>query len=229
MTRLSIVLTGRNDGHGGKFSDRLFAAAEHNVAQLKARGISFEYVWVEWNAPQDRPLLAEELVRRLPHCRAYVAGPEIHQAYCENPQMPMMEFIAKNAGIRRVAGDLILTTNADLVLSDAVIDALARMPAAPGPVVYRAVRHDLRPGVTPDQAEDPQHWQFSHATTPPYHIEGSGDFLLADAATYHALRGFNETIRYAKLHKDSQFCIHAYELWIRHRSHRRGVSPVPPQ
>ena len=42
-----------------------------------------------------------------------------------------------------------------------------------------------------------------------YYANASGDFLLLDAPTYRALRGFNEVFREAKIHKDANFCVHA--------------------
>lgn len=209
--RLSIVLTGRNDDHGGNFTRRLLMAAQHNVNALRRAGVSFEYLWVEWNPVADRPLLAERLVNELAHCRAFVAGAEVHRAYCDNPRMPIMEFFAKNAGVRRAAGEFILTTNADILLGDDVIEFLAKGNLR-REVLYRAVRRDLLPGVEADRASHSDSWGFIHSLTPPYFAEGSGDFLLASRDLYEMLRGFDETIRHAKLHKDTRFCIHAERL-----------------
>lgn len=129
--------------------------------------------------------------------------------------MVIMEFIAKNAALRRSKGDWILTTNADILLSEDTASAVAnicRSGEVHVPVIYRATRHDLAENVAPSEAHLPKNWSFSHQTTPPYHSEGAGDFLFASKAAYFAVRGFNETIRFAKLHKDTQFCIHAHRL-----------------
>lgn len=210
--RLSLVLTGRNDDHGGDFAARLFRAADHNRRLLAAAGIDFEYVWVEWNPVAGKPLLADEVVARIPEARAYVAGPEIHQAYCSNPHMTIMEFIAKNAGIRRAAGEWVLTTNADILLDRPIVQCMAALRHPGAATIHRAVRHDLAPGAGPADLTNPSKRVATFHTTPPYHGEASGDFLLASNRVYHALRGFNETIRYAKLHKDTQFCAHAVKL-----------------
>ena len=69
---LSIVLTGRNDGFGGDFNERLFRTLEFNHAQLSARGIAHEFVFVEWRPVSGVPWLAEVLADRygalVPRC-----------------------------------------------------------------------------------------------------------------------------------------------------------------
>src|SRR5690606_23882971 len=109
----------------------------------------------------------------------------------------------------------ILTTNADILFSDSLIQRLKQVfnsGSVLSPVIYRAIRNDVAEGVPPAGASDPKNWLFSHHTTPPYHSEGAGDFLLASKSMYCALRGFNETVRIADVHKDTQFCIHAHKL-----------------
>ena len=40
--------------------------------------------------------------------------------------------------------------------------------------------------------------------------EAAGDFLLLDRESYHRVGGFNERIRFSKIHKDGQFCVQAH-------------------
>jgi hypothetical protein len=237
MTKLTVVIVGRNDDHGGDFRERLFAAMHHNVVLLRDACIDFEYLWVEWNPVPGKPLLAAEILAALPDARAIVVEPDVHDAYCENPNMPIMEFIAKNVGIRRAAGDWVLTTNADIVFGRDVIAAVANLADVSQTVIYRAVRHDLDKGVRPEEAEDRRHWVCSHPTNPPYHAEGSGDFIMASKIGFEALRGFNETIRFAKIHKDTQFCVHAGLLHfdlvpignVYHLYHWNSWMTLPPE
>ncbi len=218
---LEIVVTGRADDHGGpEFLERLVAAASHNHALLTRAGIAHTFTLVEWNPTPGRPLLAEGVAGRLPFWdRAYVVDPEWHAAIATNPRLQFMEFFAKNVAVRRSTADVILTTNSDVFLSTALV---ARLAAAPldDEHVYRAVRYDVdrhcdwrRAGAGALEAvlADPRHHVRVNELTAPEFSNASGDFLLLTRATWQRLRGFNETVRFAKIHKDAQFC---HRAWI---------------
>ena len=214
---LEIVVTGRADDHGGpEFLERLVAAATHNHALLTRAGIAHTFTLVEWNPMPGRRLLAEAVTERLPFwSRAYVVDRDWHDAISSNPRLQFMEFFAKNVAVRRSTADAILTTNSDVFLSEALV---ARLAAAPleDEHVYRAVRHDVdrhcdwRAGGEAVLA-DPRHLLRVNQLTAPEFSNAAGDFLLLTAATWRRLRGFNETVRFAKIHKDGQFC---YRAWI---------------
>jgi hypothetical protein len=215
--QLSIVLVGRNDDFGGDFNGRMFAAAEFNHYNLEAAGIPHEYVLVEWNPIPGKPYLAELVGRRLPwwHQR-YVVDPAWHTRLSVNPKLVFMEFFAKNVGIRRASGRFILTTNTDIWLSREVTRTLPRLRSH---TLYRTIRVDLKrdvgyDGMTYEILEHPESFLRSNVLTRDYYSNASGDFLLLDGETLRGLRGFNEVFRQAKIHKDSNFCVHAL---------RRGV------
>jgi tetratricopeptide (TPR) repeat protein len=214
---LEIVVTGRADDHGGpEFFERLVAAAAHNHALLDRAGISHTFTLVEWNPMAGRRPLAEAVAERLPFWgRAYVVEPAWHDAISTNPRLQFMEFFAKNVAVRRSTADAILTTNSDVFLSEALV---ARLAAAPleDEHVYRAVRYDVdrhcdwRRGGEPVLAEPRHHLRINQLAAPEF-SNAAGDFLLLTAATWRRLRGFNETVRFAKIHKDGQFC---HRAWI---------------
>ncbi len=207
---LSIILTGRNDNHNAGFTDRLFMALDQNLERLRRAAVPLEILWVEWNAVAGRPCLAESVLARYPQARAIICGPEIHAGLCDRPTMQFMQYFAKNAGLRRARGRFALVTNGDILLGEEVVNHLARIVREPvAPAIYRATRRDLRPGVGPAGATDPENWQRLNLTTPPYHVEQSGDFILAARCVWEGLGGFNETIRHSELHIDSQFCVQA--------------------
>ncbi len=218
---LEIVVTGRADDHGGpEFFERLVAAASHNHALLERAGIPHSFTLVEWNPIPGRRSLASEVAERLPFwTRAYVVDPAWHAAISTNPRLQFMEFFAKNVAVRRSTADAILTTNSDVFLSEAVVARLAAAPVE-DEHVYRAVRHDVDRHCawrgTDDAAReavlaDPRHHVRVNQLTAPEFSNAAGDFLLLTAATWRRLRGFNETVRYAKIHKDGQFC---HRAWI---------------
>lgn len=216
---LTIILTGRNDEFGGDFNIRLFRALEFNHHHLRERGVSHEFVFVEWRPIAGKPLLAEVLANRYPDLAgrtlvSYVADVHYHDAYSLNPKLQFQEFIAKNIGIRRCRGEFILTTNTDIYLGREVLQVLERQEIAPG-VLYRARRFDLKSNLDFEQMgwevlEDSRNVDAVNEIRPPCYTNASGDFLLLDRHTYHRLRGFNEVYRVAKVHMDTNFCLKAY-------------------
>jgi hypothetical protein len=209
---LSIVLVGRNDDFGGDFNGRMFAAAEFNHRNLEAAGIPHEYILVEWNPIPDKPFLAELVERQLPWWhRRFVVDPQWHRRLSVNPKLVFMEFFAKNVGIRRARGQFTLTTNTDIWLSREVLRSLRRLQRG---TLYRTIRVDLKravgyDGMTHEILEHPESFLRSNVLTRDYYSNASGDFLLLDGETLCRLRGFNEVFRQAKIHKDSNFCVHA--------------------
>jgi hypothetical protein len=221
---LSIVMTGRNDNYGGDFNTRLLRALRFNWAALMERGVSCEMMFVEWNPPADRPTLTEALRAELSAAlaarfRACVVDRRYQAAYALNPKLDYLEYVAKNVGIRRAAGRMVLVTNTDVFFSRGICDALAGDGLDTG-VVYRAARIDLALGsdqsrVTWEGLEDPAAHARRPALEPPLFTGGSGDFLLLDRDSWHQLRGFNEVYRGARAGVDHNFLVKAYGCGFR--------------
>jgi GT2 family glycosyltransferase len=216
MRELEIVLSGRNDSYGGDdFHERMLIVAAFNHARLTEAGVPHCFTLVEWNPPEGKVPLIELLRERLPWWhRSFVVSRAWHEWYQENPRLQFMEFFAKNAGIRRATGDWILTTNSDVFLGREIVARLAEGQLTPG-TLYRASRLDLdrampRAGVTWDRLEAPHHLLRRFDPEPPYMNEAAGDFLLLDRESYHRVGGFNERVRFTKIHKDGQFCVQAH-------------------
>ena len=97
-----------------------------------------------------------------------------------------------------------------MFLSEALAARLAQAPLE-DEHVYRAVRHDVdwhcdwRRGGEAVLADPRHHLRVNRLTAPEF-SNAAGDFLLLTAATWRRLRGFNETVRYANIDKDGQFC-----------------------
>lgn len=216
---LSIVLTGRNDNYGGDFNRRFAGTLRFNWANLQERGVSCEFVLVEWNPIGGQPLLADaivDMVTEIPSDRLirYVVDPRYQSACSLNPKLEYLEYIAKNVGVRRAGGRLVLVTNTDIFFSRQVVDALASGTLESG-VVYRAPRIDLALGsdqsrVTWAGLEDPGAHARRPILEPPLYAGGSGDFVLLDRHSWHALRGFNEIYRVARAGIDHNFLVKAY-------------------
>jgi hypothetical protein len=215
---LSIVATGRNDGYGGDFVGRFLRTLAFNARQLDARGVPWEFVFVEWAPPAGEPLVTDLALDALPGIdrvlRTFVVDPAYQDALTMNPRIRYLEFIAKNVGIRRSSGAFVLTTNADVYLSRHVLSAL-QSRALSTRTVYRARRIDLKLGIDEstmdwDVLEDGRNYDGgTKALKPPLYSGGTGDFVLLDAATFAELRGFNEVYRVAKIGIDRNFLVKA--------------------
>jgi hypothetical protein len=220
---LSIVVTGRNDGHGGDFNGRFLRTLSFNHDRLTERGIAYELVLVEWAPPADRPLLTDVVREALPGVSpalaSYLVDSRYHDACSLNPRLTYMEFLAKNVGIRRAKGRAILSTNADIYLGRKIVDALADVVIEPR-TVYRATRVDVKLGADEshvhwDLLEDQRNQTANKPIQPPLYSGGSGDFLLLERSSFHALRGFNEIYRLARLGTDLNFLVKAYSSGFR--------------
>jgi hypothetical protein len=216
---LSIVLTGRNDGYGADFNDRLFRTLDFNHRQLAGRGIPHEFVFVEWAPPPSVPTLHDLVFAAVPGlarqvARWYVVDPAYQDALSLNPALRYLEYVAKNVGIRRAAGDFVLATNCDIYLGRQVLEVLAQR-ALERRTVYRAPRHDLKLSVDQshldwDVLEDPRNLDGPpRQLSLPYMAGGTGDFLLLDRPTFHELRGFNEIYRLVRAGIDRNFVVKA--------------------
>jgi hypothetical protein len=213
---LSIVLTGRNDNFGGDFNQRLFSALSYNHRLLSEAGVAYELVFVEWRPVRGRLLLADLIREQLPgiasHLITYEVDERYHDAFSQNLRLQFHEFIAKNVGIRRAQGSYILATNTDIYLSRDIVNMIARQTLRPM-VLYRATRLDMKSWLDATNLDetvltDPRNQAALNVLKPPYFTNASGDFLLLDRFSFHARRGFNEIVRFAKIHIDANFCFH---------------------
>jgi len=223
--RLSIVLTGRNDEHGSDFRARFFRTLRFNARQLASRGIAHEYVFVEWAPLPDRPRLFDLIREAIPDLdpgtlRWVVVDARYQDALSQNPLLQYLEFFAKNVGIRRASGEFVLTTNCDVIFSRHVLDTIERGALEPR-TIYRARRDDLKMDVATAEIdwpllEDPASLEYvTNALKPPLFAGATGDFLLLDRQSYHALGGFNEVYRVAKIAIDRNFLVKALSAGLR--------------
>ena len=212
---ITVVVAGRNDGHGGDFAERLLRVSVRNAASLSRAGIDVEWLLVEWNPLFDRPLLSTRFVAAIPAARAVVVPQEVHRRHVSNPAMPFDEMAAKNVGIRRAKGQWTLVTNGDIVFGDDLVGALAIGDLRDG-TLYRAHRIDV-PGDTDlaDLANPARHLPSGEGRwAPAYYLGGAGDFCLASTALWRRLRGFNEVVRFSTRAKDWQFFLSAGAMGV---------------
>lgn len=184
---VAAVMVGRNDDYMPDFVERLTAVTDWNTSHLIG-----EVIFVEWNPPPDRELISIGLAKKFPRFKGYVVPNVIHQTVCENPRLPVMEYHAKNVGIRRAQSEWIIATNADVAIAPDTITAL-RNNLGGSHGAWTAQRIDI-------------HWAdwrksriglrdcAQYKRIIPYSQHGTGDFLMASRELWHRVRGYDENL-----------------------------------
>jgi hypothetical protein len=142
---LSVIVTSRNDDHGGNLLKRMQYFVDGWLYQAKKFDLPCELIIVEWNPPPERPPLAEALRWADPGpctVRIMEVPRRIHHRFKTADRLPLFQFIAKNAAIRRARGDYLLCTNIDILFSDEMMAFLAARRLRPDRI-YRNDRYDV--------------------------------------------------------------------------------------
>jgi hypothetical protein len=186
--QIAVVVVGRNDDYMTDFVHRLRISVSWNL-----RHFASEIVFVEWNPPLNRELLSLSLVKEFPSLRSYVVPREIHQRLCENGQIELLEYHAKNVGIRRAHSPWVLATNADAILALNGVQRILGTHLADDNVVWTTRRLDIhwregrRRGVG---LLDHLIYRRYHS----YHPLGTGEFCLASRRLWERVRGYDESL-----------------------------------
>lgn len=142
---LSLVVTTRNDDHGGSMLQRFQSFLDHLDDMSDRHRLAMELIVVEWNPDPERAPLVEVMSwPKSAHLRTRIitVPPSVHKAHDNHDKFPLFQMIAKNVGIRRAQGEFILATNIDLIFSDELCAFLASRSLDPD-CFYRIDRHDI--------------------------------------------------------------------------------------
>ena len=183
--QFAAVTVGRNDDYMPDFRERLLATVSWNIKYLVS-----EFIFVEWNPPADRELLAIELAKRFDCLRAYVVPSRIHDQICQNSNVKLLEYHAKNVGIRRARSPWIISTNADAAVGLDSVNTLLNTELRPD-VLWTAERWDI-PWRENVQTEIGFWGSLRYRRPIPYEKLGTGEFCLASRELWHRARGFDE-------------------------------------
>jgi hypothetical protein len=183
--QFAAVTVGRNDDYMPDFRERLLATVAWNVKYLVN-----EFIFVEWNPPADRELLSTELTKRFDCLRAFVVPREIHDQICHNSNVKLLEYHAKNVGIRRAQSPWIISTNADAAVGLDSVNTLLNIELQPD-VLWTAERWDI-PWRENRQTEIGFLGSLRYRRPIPYERLGTGEFCLASRDLWHRARGFDE-------------------------------------
>lgn len=142
---ISIVAVGRNDNYGGDFRDRLQAFVNWTYTQLNDFGVSSEIIFVNYNPIDAAPI--EEFIdwpssSKLVEVRIITVPPTVHAEVVKDKgvkDVPVLEYVAKNVGIRRAKGAYVLCMNPDILMSKGLFKQFSQLSNG---CYYRANRLD---------------------------------------------------------------------------------------
>lgn len=203
--RVSFVFAVHDPEYGGGLLPRTQKHIETLIELANRYRLSAEIVIVEWNPTPGHTPFRESL--RWPdnlgcvRLRFFEVPAEIHRTLPNADRMPIFEYIAKNAGLRRADGQFLLATNPDLFYSPALVRWLARTSLAPGRF-YRVDRWDLSDEIPSDLT-----------------LAGRLRFCRTHVAQIHALFG-----SYAARRPDQGRLLKAE--YDKHRSEMRWLKPT---
>ena len=204
---VAAVFAGRNDDFVADNEARIRAVIEWNSHVL-----ANEVIFVEWNPLPDRPLLGPQLTKDYPNLRCFVVPNRLHEEICTNPRIPVMEYFAKNVGIRRAMSEYISATNSDILWDEDV----GRMRALLSPeLVFRTRRIELQwDGVTKKQSflRDPKNRLEYRNGWRQVLDYGCGDFTLAHRDLWHRARGYDESMKNERISCDGRGMLQLLEL-----------------
>lgn len=220
----------RNDDHGGDMQRRMKTMLFGLIEQAERYSLDSEIVLIDWNPPANRPLLkdAYHWPRHTKYCsvRSIVVPISIHQRYKDWEKIPIHGSVAKNLAFRRARGEFILTTNVDILFSEALARFLALKNLGDN-TLYLINRTDVKRGVTRLNSLDEQliycqknilrvnrysseKSSLNSEGLPDFWNGGAGDFTLMSRKCWHRLRGYPETEDILGLRLDGVLCYMAY-------------------
>lgn len=143
---LSVIVTSRNDNHGGDMLKRMRMFVRALIHQCNAYKLPCELIMVEWNPIKGEKLLKEVLPSATEQdylsIRYILVPNELHHTLAFSQQLPLFQMIAKNVGIRRATADFVLCTNVDIIFSNELFARLAKRDLKEN-CFYRANRCDI--------------------------------------------------------------------------------------
>jgi hypothetical protein len=200
------------------------------LTQMERYRLESELVLVEWNPPPDRPLLREAFPwpknLMFSKIRIITVPSSIHKRYEYSDRVNIHHMVARNVGIRRARGKFVLSTGVDMLLSNELVEYLAKKQLNEN-LFYRIDRLDVNRKVLAINSLDEQlsfckqnivdihtfksraNMYFLGTHVPVLHPEGPGDFIILSRERWNWLRGFPE-IDVVSLHSDTILCYMAY-------------------
>lgn len=151
---ISIICTSRNDNHGQSLNYRTQIFLNCLALQCEKNQIHAELLFIEWNPPSDKSRLADELQwpnSKYLEIRIIEVPEKIHNRYSYSDRIALYQMKAKNVGLLRARGDYILSTNIDIIFSDAIFKGIKKNLCKD--TIFTAIRYDI-PHEFPDISDN---------------------------------------------------------------------------
>ena len=181
---LSFVFCGSNAGYGGNFIERVQSCLDNLYFLLEKNKANADVTVIEWNPPLDRPRIFDALEFNSKEIQTKVVTipKEVHDSISNPHNEKFFEYWAKNVGIRRAAGEFLLSTNPDNIYSPELIERLSGN-LDPN-CFYRVNRTDID--------ANGKVLVTHYKTAPELHFNGSGDFILMHRDAWARIHGHPE-------------------------------------
>lgn len=188
VDKLSMVVVGRNDNYGGDFSARVRATVEWHMKNIP----NLELIYVEWNQLTDKPSDAEFFAKTYENSKSFIVPNNIHKLYNSTSKIPMMEYHAKNMGIRESSNDWVFLVNADVFLGLNAIENLKNLnPDTVYGTHYVNIEWDGK-ALSDKYMKDPQYTLAKFSTN---RVLGAvvGNFILTHKKNWLQATGYDES------------------------------------
>lgn len=141
---LSFIFTGRNDDYGHRFLYRMQRFLDSLQQQVK-KDTFVEIIIVEWDPPKNKKRLHEALnIKKSDNIKfRFIEVPSgIHKKIKNPEKFRLLEFHAKNVGLRRARGKFLILTNPDIIFNKSFIKFIEKVPHS-SKKIYVSKRYNL--------------------------------------------------------------------------------------
>jgi hypothetical protein len=140
---LSVVYATRDDNYAAGVNTRLARSIKRLQRVARKTGINIETLVVDWNSPPSGSMAVVLRALGIDRTRVVVVGSGTARPFVDLASRDFVEFAAKNVGVMNASGSQVLTTNADVLLSEKAILACVKRPF-PSDSFLRGDRLDFR-------------------------------------------------------------------------------------
>jgi hypothetical protein len=208
---ISFVIAFRNDNYTENANEKLNLSLNTLICQLDKFALDSEIIIVDWNTPEARrPLIDEiklQINSKFVSVIIYEVENAIHQRYKGHENIALVGEVCANVGIRRSRGAFVLNKTGDSFYSEELVRYISERTLSKD-VVYRADRVEVKVEIPV-----PELWEHHFKnniiarrtnTSGGIYIQACGDFMLMHKEKWSAIRGFPETKKAVTLGCDGE-------------------------
>lgn len=124
---LSVVFVNRNDQYTPDQKQRITKFIEFYSYYNKKYDGLFEFIICDWNPPPDKTPLKEAYPwEELGNVTHFTVPRAVHDELCPDQSRPILDYIGRNACVRRSSAPFILVINQDIFLSSSILKFLSK-------------------------------------------------------------------------------------------------------